>query len=297
MRCTLAPIFAGILVALACSGVRADTPAKTLEGFSNPESVLIDGPRRFVSNLGAKLDPTGHDGDGFISELDAGGRVVALRAFPADGETLDAPKGMALADGRLYVADIDRVVGFDISSRRKVFEARVPAGGPSLLNDLASVPEGLAVTDTLRGTVYRVDLGTGAFTSVASGIPGANGIAWDARGNRLLVVGLGARFEGGDLFEVTVDGQVRKLDRGPHGILDGLVLLRDERMLLSDWRSFDPPAPGVLSLHAGDGTELARLSLPRDVHGPADFAVDAAAGAVWVPVMREGTVLVAPLVQ
>ncbi|WP_428699843.1 hypothetical protein [Stappia sp.] len=297
MRYTLAPLFAGVLAALALSPAQADTAARIIEGFSNPESVLIDGPRRFVSNLGAKLDPTGHDGDGFISELDATGRIVALRAFPAEGETLDAPKGMALADGRLYVADIDRVVGFDVSSRRKVFEARVPTGAPGLLNDLVSVPEGLAVTDTLRGTVYRVDLGTGAFTSVASGIPGANGIAWDARGNRLLVAGLGARFEGGDLFEVSVDGAVRKLDRGPHGILDGLVLLPGERMLLSDWRAFDPPTPGVLSLHAGDGTELARLSLPREVHGPADFAVDTAAGAIWVPLMQDGMVLVAPLVR
>ncbi|WP_417767546.1 SMP-30/gluconolactonase/LRE family protein [Stappia sp.] len=297
MRCKLAPLFAGVLAALALSPAQADLAAGVVEGFSNPESVLIDGPRRYVSNLGAKLDPTGHDGDGFISELDAAGRIVALRAFPAEGETLDAPKGMALANGRLYVADIDRIVGFDVASRRKVFEARVPAGEPGLLNDIAVVPHGLAVSDTLRGTVYRVDLGTGAFEAIASGIPGANGIAWDARGNRLLVAGLGARFEGGDLFEVTADGKVRKLGKGPHGILDGLALLPDERMLISDWRSFDPPSPGGISLHAGDGTELARLSLPREVHGPADFAVDAASGLIWVPVMRDGTVLVTPLVR
>lgn len=297
MRCKLAPLLAGVVAALALPPAQADTAAGVIEGFSNPESVLIDGPRRYVSNLGAKLDPTGHDGDGFISELDAAGRVVALRAFPAEGETLDAPKGMVLTGGRLYVADIDRIVGFDVSSRRKVFEARVPAGEPGLLNDIAVVPQGLAVSDTLRGTVYRVDLGTGVFTAIASGIPGANGIAWDARGNRMLVAGLGARFEGGDLFEVTTDGKVRKLDRGPHGILDGLVLLPNERMLISDWRSFDPPSPGGLSLHASDGTELARLSLPREVHGPADFAVDTAAGVIWVPVMRDGTVLVMPLVR
>jgi hypothetical protein len=36
---------------------------------------------------------------------------------------LNAPKGLAVVCDRLYVADIDRVVGFDIETRKSVFEA------------------------------------------------------------------------------------------------------------------------------------------------------------------------------
>ncbi|HUN12500.1 MAG TPA: hypothetical protein PLE50_09580, partial [Rhabdaerophilum sp.] len=127
-----------LVAALLAGGMpaRAEQPIRVVSGFKNPESVLIDGARRFVSNIGEKLDPVGHDGDGFISELDAEGRIVALHAMPIDGAKLDAPKGMAMLGGRLYVADINRVVGFDPATRKQVFEARVPGDSPSLLNDI-----------------------------------------------------------------------------------------------------------------------------------------------------------------
>jgi len=293
-RTTSALLFA-LAVALAGTSAWAAAEIRVVSGFSNPESVLIDGPRRFVSNLGAKLDALGHDGDGFISELDAEGRIVALRAFPNDGSKLDAPKGMAALGGRLYVADIDRIVGFDLATRRRVFEAKVPAGGPTLLNDVAVKGGALVVSDTLRASVWRVDVGTGAFTMVAEGIPGANGIVRDEAGKRLLVVGLGAKFDGGDLFEIPDGGAARRIAGGPHGILDGLALLPDGRLVISDWRSIDPPKPGAVTLHAADGTTTKTLDFGREINGPADFAVDAAKGEIWLPAMRDGAIVIAPL--
>lgn len=299
-RTTSALLFALVAGALsvaplAGAPVQAASETRVVTGFSHPESVLIDGARRFVSNIGASLDPFGHDGDGFISELDADGRIVALHAFPSDGSTLDAPKGMALLAGRLYVADIDRIVGFDLATRRRVFEAKVPAGGPTLLNDVAVMGGALVVSDTMRATVWRVDVGSGAFTSVADGIPGANGIVRDEAGKRLLVVGLGAKFEGGDLFEIPDGGAARRIAKGPHGILDGLALLPDGRLVISDWRSIDPPKPGAVTIHAADGTTTKTVDFGREVHGPADFDVDVAKSEIWLPAMIDNAVVIAPL--
>lgn len=280
---------------LAGTTVHAQSTARVIKGFSNPESVLIDGPRRFVSNIGEKLDPTGHDGDGFISALDETGKIVDLRAFPRDGSKLDAPKGMARLAGRLYVADIDRIVGFDLSTAKQVFEAHVPAGGPSLLNDITVVDSTLVVSDTLRGVVYDVDPGSGTFAVRAEAIPGANGIVWDAPGKRIIVVGLGAHFEGGDLFEIPLGEKPRKMEHGPHGILDGLALLPDGHLLISDWLSLDPPQPGRITLNSANGSTEKPLDLGLAIRGPADFAIDMAGGEIWIPALIDGEVVVAPL--
>ena len=117
MRPTTSAVLLALAVTLARPAAHAASEPRVVTGFAHPESVLIDGDRRFVSNIGEKLDPLGHDGDGFLSELAADGRIVALHALPIDGDRLDAPKGMAMLAGKLYVADIDRVVGFDLSTR------------------------------------------------------------------------------------------------------------------------------------------------------------------------------------
>ncbi|HJP69699.1 MAG TPA: hypothetical protein VJ846_12430, partial [Sphingomicrobium sp.] len=60
------------LVLVATSGAPCVTwseqapKATVVAGFASPESVLISGGRRFVSNIGRVLDPVAKDGDGFI---------------------------------------------------------------------------------------------------------------------------------------------------------------------------------------------------------------------------------------
>ncbi len=294
MRAGIFVIIMG-LAGLACpANAETETATRVVRGFSHPESVLIDGQRRFVSNLGAMRDPFGHDGDGFISELDADGRIVALRAFPREGKKLDSPKGMAVLDGRLYVADINRVVGFDLATREQVFEARVPGDEPTLLNDMVVAHDAMIVSDTLRGKLYRVDIADGAFTVFADGLPGANGVAWDAVKNRILINGVGADFAGGDLFEVNGAGVVHRLEHGPHGLFDGIAVLGDGRIVVSDWLTFARPAAGAITIHAADGSGGVRFEAGLDIHGPADFAVDEASRSIWIPAMVDNEVVIAP---
>jgi hypothetical protein len=291
----LTALSAGIAAGFAIAPASAETPPTVITGFSNPESVLIADDRRFVSNIGKTLDPLGHDGDGFISELDSDGAIVALNAFPEAAGYLDAPKGMALLEGRLYVADIDRVVGFDIASRERVFDAPLKTEGPVLLNDVAVQGDALVITDTLAGRVYRLDPADGHFEMIADGIPGANGVVTDTANHRLLVVGLGATFKGGDLYEVPEGGAARKLPKSPHGILDGLALLPNGWLLTSDWRSIDPPVHGSVNLADRDGSAIVQIDTGIEITGPADFAVDAVGGKIWLPATVDGAVVIVPL--
>lgn len=289
-----------ILCALASSTASGDAWAtsagvRTLTGFENPESVLVSGDRRFVSNIGATLDPTGKDGDGYVSELAADGTTLLPRAFPADGTTLDAPKGMAIAGGRLYVADIDRVVGFDLESRARAFTATLPTSGPTLANDLAVVDEShLLVTETLGGGVWELDLDTGAFRQLTGSVPGANGILYDPGTRSALVVALGADFTGGDIYRVSLDGGAGRVAASPHGIFDGIARRPDGRVLVSDWVSIDPPLPGRFLTLSPDGSGPARPEDPGlSVTSPADIAFDAD-GALWIPALTRNEVVVVP---
>ena len=76
------------------------------EGFSNPESVVYDKTTDalYVSNVnGSAMEK---DGNGFISKVALDGKILKL-----DWATgLNAPKGLAIYDGKLYTADIDTLV-------------------------------------------------------------------------------------------------------------------------------------------------------------------------------------------
>ncbi|MRH92524.1 hypothetical protein GFY24_34755 [Nocardia sp. SYP-A9097] len=271
----------------------------SLEGFSTPESVLFAGDRWFVSDIGAKIDPTGKDGDGFLTELNSVGTVTARRAMPRPGDPpLNAPKGMAHTDNRVFVADIDRVVGYDVDTHGQVFEATLGGDVPVLLNDLALLdPHTLLVTDTVRGTVYRLDLETKKFEQLAAGIPGANGIAVDSSGQVAYVVGVGADFSGGDLWRLDLAQNPVAPQRvgGIHGVLDGLAVLANGNLVISDWIGSQGDQPGTVTIYRDDGVEVAAVKLPENLHGPADFTVDPAGRNLWLPAMPDNRVIIVPL--
>ena len=292
-----------VLFSLGCSppGVPGPTAAPptarptVVDGFASPESVLGVGARRFVSNIGEKLDPFAKDGDGFISELDEDGTIIELRAFPRSGSLLHAPKGMAAVRNTLYVADVDRVVGFDLSTHVQVFEAVVES--PALLNDLdAESDVAILVTDTVKGTVSRLQLADGAFSPVARDIPGANGVAIDRASRIAWIVGLGTALSGGQeagaVFAVPLDGGAVRQLKAARGLFDGVAMLPSGELLVSDWVAIDKPTPGRLATYRATGERGSTLALPSEVHGPADFYYDAARNELWIPQTLDNRVMV-----
>lgn len=261
-------------------------------GFAHPESVAAHEGHRYVSNLGTLQDPTGLDGDGFVSDLDARGNILELTAFKPEHAPLNAPKGLAVVDDRLYVADIDRVVGFDIATREAVFEAIWEPNAPTLLNDLAVLDDAtLLVSDTLGGTLLRLDLTTGQFALIAPELPGANGIAIDPEARRAWIVGVGSDFMGGGVFAVDLDEPERgaRAIEGPFGVLDGVSLLPNGRLLISDWVSSEPTPGRLLVVTPANGKER---SIELDLHGPADFYLDRKRDVLWIPAMTDNCVRV-----
>ncbi len=125
-----------LTVVFICIGLNSFSQ-QIINGFANPESVTSDGKRYFVSNQGQ--DVFSKDGDGFISEISEDGKLIERNFLPQKG-VLNAPKGLTIANNILYVADIERIVGFDINSRKTVFELTIPQA--TVLNDICRLENG-----------------------------------------------------------------------------------------------------------------------------------------------------------
>ncbi|TGT35590.1 ATP/GTP-binding protein [Mesorhizobium sp. M8A.F.Ca.ET.165.01.1.1] len=142
---------------IATIGIAAAPPAQAGElwratGLEQPESALFDAAnnRIIVSNISG--NPGDADGNGYLSVLSTDGKIVTQHW--TDG--MDAPKGMAIAGGKLYVADITKVRVVDLASGKLIASIVIP--NAVFLNDMTSDQSGkVYVTDMLADTIYRID--------------------------------------------------------------------------------------------------------------------------------------------
>lgn len=206
---------------------------QTINGFSMPESITSDGKRYFVSNQGQ--DVFSKDGDGFISEISEDGKLIELKFLPQKG-VLNAPKGLTVANNILYVADIERIVGFDINTRKTVFEITIPQA--TVLNDICKLENGfIAVTETVSGNIYKINTKNKFFETIGN-IPTANGINYNENTKQLVVCTNGKNYGDGSVYIKTGNGDFKELPNIAKGFFDGIEWIDDNHLLISDWVTF-----------------------------------------------------------
>jgi hypothetical protein len=256
-------------------------------GLATPESALYDAATDtyLVSNINGT--PFDKDDNGYIARVTPDGKAVT-RFIDGDvaTTTLNAPKGMAIVDGKLYVADIDTVRIFDATSGKPVSEVAVP--GAVFLNDVAADGKGgvLVSDSSLDGTfastgadaIYRVDKdGKVSTAHKDKGLAGPNGLA--VVGERVFMGTFGSGEFG------LPDGKREQL---PTGQLDGIVVLpgadpAKPEFLVSSWagKAIYRGAPGAAWTKVVDGLE-----------SPADIGWDASRKAVLIPAFMGNALIV-----
>lgn len=277
-------ILAAALALILSVSAHAAEPAKLWEatGFALPESVLFDPARNvlYVSNINA--DPVAKDGNGYISKLSLDGKLVTEKWVTG----LDAPKGMALTKGKLYVSDIDRLAVID-SQTGKITKTYA-APGAKFLNDIAIDGDGAVyVSDMMDNAIWRLK-GTKFEKWLAdSQLENPNGLRVD--GGRLVVAAWGpmtgdgfATSKPGPLKAVSLaDRMVRDLTPGI-ATLDGLEPDGKGGWLVSDWMK------GAVFTIDRKGTATKILTLTQ---GSADIAYIPEQKLLLVPMMLDGKVV------
>ena len=260
----------------------AEAPKKIWEtkGFAQPESVVFDAKADalYLSNVAGQ--PMQKDGNGFISKLKPDGTLVEREWVTG----LDAPAGLALVGGTLYVADTDQLVAIDTASGK--IAKRYPAEGAKFLNDVAAGPDGTVyVSDMPNDTIWRLKDGTFEPWLKDDALNGPNGLL--VQGDDLIVAQFGDMPEEGkeaakgSLVAVSLnDKAIRKLGDGtPIGHLDGIEALEPGVYLVTDW------ADGAL--HRIDDTGKVTRLIDTN-QGSADHTYLADKKTLILPLMVDG---------
>ena len=267
------------------------TPVATVDSLEGPEAARWDPEQQvwFISNVNG--GPGAKDNNGYISRLRPDGGIDSLKfiAGGRGGVTLHAPKGMVIVGDTLWVADIDVVRAFNRKTGAAIAGVRVP--GAAFLNDVATGPDGIYVTDSgIRfgaegqmthpgpDAVYRIS-GRRATTVVKfEGQPAPNGLTWDSAASRFVIVPFA---DTAIVAWAPGDSTPQRIGRGP-GMQDGVEPFGGGRFLVTAW------ADSSLSvLVEGQMTKLAG-SLP----GAADLGYDPESGRVAVPQLTENKVAI-----
>ena len=259
---------------------------KIISGFEAPESVIKSGDKLFVSNIGGtRPDPMALDSNGFISELSSDGQVIQQKFQKG---ILNAPKGLAVVKDVVYVADVNRVVGFNIRSGEEVFEVRIPA---KMLNDLCKVDDQhVCVSETVSGKILLIDLTDKSIRFLGT-IEGANGVTCDAKSGKLYAVGMGANMSGGKIYQKDLkntDTLFTALENSPTGIFDGLEMFDDHHLIASDWVSFTSKKGRLIVYDLNNHTTK---SYDVDA-GPADITYDPSTHTIFIPRMMVNSLLI-----
>jgi sugar lactone lactonase YvrE len=254
--------------------------------FMTPESVLYDPATDtfLVSNINGT--PFATDNNGFISRVTPDGKVKDLKWIEGGKKDvkLDAPKGMAISGGVLWVADISVVRKFDAKTGKAMGEVKID--GATFLNDVAAGKNGgVYVTDTSLTPKFESSGNDGIYSIAKDGkvttlakskeLGGPNGIV--ESGGKVYVVTFGT----GSIYEVPAKGDPKQ-EKLPKGKLDGIVALGGGEFLVSSWEG-KTVYQGKLG---GPWTDL-----KLDIESPADIGYDTKRKQIVVPSFQGNKVM------
>ncbi len=268
-----------IALSLITTAILGFASTVTVEGFSSPESTIVNKNDLYVSNVGKELKPTLKDGDGFISKLDINGKIKELHFI--DG--LDAPKGMGIVGNTLFVADINTLRGFDLSTKKEVFN--VVFEGVNFLNDITVKDSNtlfIGASDT--SAIYEVNISNKSYKklmdfTVTNGLFYEDGILYAAQ--------LGSTtqnmFDGkGKLYKIDLKDNNKLTQLGTfEGVLDGVTKVGN-KVYVSDWGNAKDT--GIVRVYDLKTKEETILKL-QSFMGAADFWIDEKSKKIFMPQM------------
>lgn len=193
------------------------------DGLRVPESVLYDAGSGllYVSNINGK--PTEKNNMGFIARVSKDGAMID----PDWVTGLNAPKGMGMSGGTLYVTDIDRIHAIDTASGKILKSHHVE--GARFLNDIAIDRKGVVfISDMDANRLYTLEDGAVSIWLELKDYSRPNGLF----------------LEDGTLYAGTAQGVLKiditkktvVMDVSHTGGIDGLKGRGDGAFIVSDWK-------------------------------------------------------------
>jgi hypothetical protein len=258
-------------------------------GFESPVSVAQYGGYYYLSNSGKNFGLATKDGDGYISRIKSDGSQEEVTMKYITG--LNNPRGICAVQGVLYVCDVDRLVGFDLKSKKKVSELSFAKENVTQLTSIESVSNNVVyVSATDIHTIFEVNLSSRKYskwteTAAPTGLLINN--------NQMYVCSMGTDSIGNGKLGV-IDMKTKKYTQltDDEGYFWGLAL-NGKRLFYSDWMLTDDMSytkRGVIKYIDLDTKSSGQVKLTSKIGGPADFIYDARNDLFIIPAALEGVV-------
>lgn len=263
-----------ILLALAYSGSLAAQDRYKLtkiwetDFLAVPESVTPfgNGEQMFVSLIDGT--PFEADGKGGIAKITSEGKILD----PMWVAGLNAPKGIAVMQNKLYVADLTEVVVIDIATGKIDLKLKLPQAEG--LNDVTvDAKNTVYVSDSKNGLIFSIK--NNVVTPYISSLKGTNGLK--AVGTDLYI---GA---GPVLWKADANKSLTKIAEGFESSVDGLQLINKNEFLISCWNG--------LVYSVGSKGQITKLMDTRGVMNTADFHYDQKKKIVYLPTFYKKSVI------
>lgn len=242
---------------------------KTISGFVHPESVACDTHKKvlYVGQFGSVMEPLLKDGKGKISRLSFSGEIIEENFLPLPGQNLvlHKPKGIWVENQRLWVADIDTVAVFDLSSRRG---KKISLPDSMFANDPVVMDGVLYVSDTVGNRIYRIAPADfldkkPEVTDFISRLPFAPNGLYPGPDGTLLVAGFEMDGTNRSVYSIKPDGSFTQLTK-LMGLFDGIARLDNGSLLITDWKT-----KSIFQWSKDSGRKV----IASRFMGPADFCV------------------------
>lgn len=235
-----------------------------------PESVLLDKQRNvlYVTNIEG-TDPWGKDGKGSVARLSTDGKILDAEWISG----LNAPKGMGMYKGKLYVADLTDLVIIDIS--KNAIESTVPVSAAQGLNDVSIGNDGAVyISDSKAKMVYRYK--DGVTDVVLKDLKGPNGVLSH---NGILYV-----LDSGGMYQMKSDNSLTLISDGMAGGTDGIENIDRDNFIVSAWG-------GTVWLVNTSGAKHVLLDTRDKKINSADIGIDHSTNIIYVPTFWKNSVV------
>ncbi len=211
------------------SEIQAPTPSlelvwETDSLLTTCEAVLYDQATGVIFVANVNNNPWELDNNGFISTIDTKGNITELKWV----EGLSGPKGMGIANGKLYVNDIDRIVEIDIANKEIL--QTYPVDNSPALNDITVAPDGTVyASGSNSNTIYA--LKNGELNTVTTKDFGRlNGLLYQSEG----IYFLSSASSQLGIYDPINDTTKVLTEAVGHG--DGAVRLKNNDFIISSWK-------------------------------------------------------------
>lgn len=241
---------------------------ETSAGLKTPESVLFDPSEKIIYVANINDNPWEKDGNGYVTRHKENGNIINYEWV----KEMDAPKGMGLLQGKLYVTNIDEVIEIDVTGSKITQRYKHPKAVN--LNDIAVGADGRVFVSDSKGN-YIFEIFNGVMDILYQADQPTNGLFYET--GRLLC-GQKNQIAALDLTTKTMSTFIEET-----GSIDGIEAVGDSTYLISDWSG------RVHLVQQGQPKLLLLDTTPKEINA-ADIEFDPYERILYVPTFFKNSV-------